>query len=105
MSFKEKFKSWWTGEYKDSLPSVGGQAVMEGVMMKGPKGTAITVRKTDGTMTYVLKPGKKVGEKHKWHIVIRMKSRLFTTASKSLHELALTSFSGILSLHSSLTSC
>ena len=66
MSFKEKFKSWWTGEYKDSLPSVGGQAVMEGVMMKGPKGTAITVRKTDGTMTYVLKPGKKVGEKHKW---------------------------------------
>lgn len=66
MSFSEKFKSWWTGEYKDALPSVGGQAVMEGVMMKGPKGTAITVRKADGTMTYVLKPSKRPGEKHKW---------------------------------------
>ena len=66
MSFKEKFVSWWTGEYKNSVPSVGGQAVMEGVMMKGPKGTAITVRKADGTMTYVLKPGKKIGENHKW---------------------------------------
>ena len=66
MSLKEKFLAWWKNDYKESCPSVGGQAVMEGVMMKGPKCTAITVRKTDGTMTYITKPNKTVGEKHKW---------------------------------------
>ncbi len=30
---------------------VGGQAVMEGVMMRAPEGIAIAVRKTDGTIT------------------------------------------------------
>ena len=66
MSFKQRFMAWWKNDYKDSLPSVGGQAVMEGVMMKGPVCTAITVRKADGTMTYVTKPNKKIGEKHPW---------------------------------------
>ncbi|MCX5751575.1 MAG: DUF1385 domain-containing protein [Candidatus Saganbacteria bacterium] len=32
------------------LPEVGGQAVIEGVMMKGPAAYAISVRKTDGTI-------------------------------------------------------
>ena len=35
-------------------------------MMKGPKCTAITVRKADGTMTYVTKPNRNPAEKHKW---------------------------------------
>ena len=39
---------------------------MEGVMMKGPKCTAITVRKSDGTMTYITKPNREIGKKHKW---------------------------------------
>ncbi len=64
--FIEGFKHWWTGEYPSSCPSVGGQAVMEGVMMRGPKLTAITVRKTDGKMTYVTKPNTNPAEKHKW---------------------------------------
>lgn len=64
--FTEGFKQWWTGEYKDGIPSVGGQAVMEGVMMKGPACTAIAVRKSDGTITYTTKPNRKIGEKHKW---------------------------------------
>ena len=66
MSIKEKFRAWWYNDYKDAKPSVGGQAVLEGVMMKGPKCMAITVRKADGTMSYITKPNKTVGEKHKW---------------------------------------
>ena len=66
MSFKDRFRAWWNNDYKDSLPSVGGQAVMEGVMMKGPKCTAITVRREDGKMVYVTKPNKVFGQKHKW---------------------------------------
>ncbi|MBQ3080055.1 MAG: DUF1385 domain-containing protein [Clostridia bacterium] len=64
--FKDAFKQWWTGEYPSSCPSVGGQAVMEGVMMNGPKGTAITVRKSDGKMSYTVKPKREIGKKHKW---------------------------------------
>ena len=60
----EAFKHWWTGKYPDACPSVGGQAVMEGVMMRGPVCEAITVRKQDGTIAYHTKPIKKV--KHKW---------------------------------------
>jgi len=62
--FSERFKCWWTGKYPDACPSVGGQAVMEGVMMRGTKCEAITVRKPDGKMTYVTKPIK--SPKHKW---------------------------------------
>lgn len=62
--FTEAFKHWWTGKYPDACPSVGGQAVMEGVMMRGPVCEAITVRKQDGTLVYTTKPIKKV--KHKW---------------------------------------
>ena len=34
-----------------SQPVIGGQAVIEGVMMKGPEGVAVAVRKPDGTIT------------------------------------------------------
>ncbi|MBQ4227824.1 MAG: DUF1385 domain-containing protein [Clostridia bacterium] len=66
MGFKESFLRWWKNDYTTSCPSVGCQAVMEGVMMKGPKCTAITVRKSDGTMTYITKPNREIGKKHKW---------------------------------------
>ena len=65
-TFKERFHWWWTGKYPNERPSVGGQAVMEGVMMRGTKCSAIAVRKGDGTITYVTKPIKKPADKHKW---------------------------------------
>ena len=33
------------------ITSIGGQAVMEGVMMRGPFKTAVSVRKPDGEIT------------------------------------------------------
>ena len=33
------------------ITSIGGQAVMEGVMMRGPQKSAVAVRKPDGEIT------------------------------------------------------
>ena len=41
--------------------TVGGQAVMEGVMMKSPTGIAMAVRKPDGTIATQYKPEKSRG--------------------------------------------
>ena len=38
------------------ITSIGGQAVIEGVMMRGPKDTAIAVRKPDGEIIVEKKP-------------------------------------------------
>ena len=38
-------------EKKEHITSIGGQAVMEGVMMRGPFKTAVAVRKPDGEIT------------------------------------------------------
>ena len=35
---------------------VGGQAVIEGVMMRSPSGIAVAVRRPDGTLGYLEKP-------------------------------------------------
>ena len=35
-------------EEQQHITSIGGQAVMEGVMMRGPFKTAVAVRKPDG---------------------------------------------------------
>ncbi len=43
----------------------GGQAVMEGVMMQGPKGKAIACRKEDGTIVYKISSRKSLKEKYK----------------------------------------
>ncbi len=40
--------------------SIGGQAVMEGVMMKGPEKTAISVRKPDGEIVTDIKSNAKI---------------------------------------------
>ncbi len=45
---------------------VGGQAVMEGVMMRSPSATAVTVRRPDGTMVTKLSPFVPLKEKHPW---------------------------------------
>ncbi|MCH5182875.1 MAG: DUF1385 domain-containing protein [Oscillospiraceae bacterium] len=48
------------------LGQVGGQAVMEGVMMRSPKETAIAVRRTDdGEIVVRSKPTKTVRDRHK----------------------------------------
>ena len=57
---------------KNSQPSscprfdVGGQAVMEGVMMRSPSATAVTVRRPDGSMVTKLTPCVPLKEKHPW---------------------------------------
>lgn len=45
---------------------IGGQAVLEGVMMKGPEAIAITVRRPDKTMVVEYKPYTPLSKKHKW---------------------------------------
>jgi len=45
---------------------IGGQAVMEGVMMRSPTATAVTVRRPDGTMVTKLTPFVPLKEKHPW---------------------------------------
>lgn len=45
---------------------IGGQAVMEGVMMKSPDAIAITVRRPDGTMVVKRDAYVPLSKKHKW---------------------------------------
>ena len=45
---KERFKT-----------SVGGQALMEGIMMRGPKLICCAVRKPDGTIETKIDPGQR----------------------------------------------
>ena len=45
---------------------IGGQAVLEGVMMKAPDAIAITVRRPDGTMVVQRKEYTPSAKKHKW---------------------------------------
>src|SRR6186997_1670005 len=45
---------------------VGGQAVMEGVMMRTPSAYAIACRKSDGTIVSTAESLPKWSDKHKW---------------------------------------
>lgn len=48
---------------KDACPtSIGGQAIMEGIMMRGPKKTAIAVRLPDGSIHMKTQPTPKVSK-------------------------------------------
>lgn len=47
------------------LGTAGGQALMEGIMMNGPKGAAMSVRKTDGSIITVPKEFKHIRDKVK----------------------------------------
>ena len=44
--------------------SIGGQAVIEGVMMRGPKDVAVAVRKADGTIDVDVKPVNSITDRY-----------------------------------------
>ena len=48
------------------LASVGGQALMEGIMMNGPKGAAMALRLPDGSIEVTPKYPKKLRDKYKF---------------------------------------
>lgn len=48
---------------KQHITSVGGQALIEGIMMNGPKGAAMAVRKPDGEIQIDMKDFKHIREK------------------------------------------
>ena len=52
-------------EINPRLGKAGGQALMEGIMMNGPEGAAMSVRKTDGTIITVPKEFKHARDKVK----------------------------------------
>jgi len=45
---------------------VGGQAVLEGVMMRSPHAWGICIRRQDGTLATHSEPLEKLSDKHKW---------------------------------------
>lgn len=47
-------------------PDIGGQAVMEGVMMKAPDAIAVSVRRPDGSIVTKRTPYVPLSKKHKW---------------------------------------
>lgn len=51
---------------KCNYVAVGGQALMEGIMMKGPKGTAMSLRLPDGTIETTMKDFVSVRKKYKF---------------------------------------
>src|SRR5437867_8305745 len=55
--------SWALGSSDDIL--VGGQAVIEGVMMRSPKGYSVAVRRQDGTIRVMKDALLTLGEKWK----------------------------------------
>ena len=48
------------------ITSVGGQALIEGVMMQGPKGIATAVRKPDGEILTEYHEMKKLRDRYKY---------------------------------------
>ena len=44
--------------------SVGGQAVIEGVMMRGPGKIAVAVRQPDGEIAVDVKPSTSIGDRY-----------------------------------------
>ena len=57
--------SWALGSSNDDI-LVGGQAVIEGVMMRSPKGYSVAVRRQDGTIRVIKDALQTVGEK--WRV-------------------------------------
>ncbi|MCD7722469.1 MAG: DUF1385 domain-containing protein [Clostridiales bacterium] len=53
-------------ERKAHKTAVGGQALMEGVMMLGPKGMATAIRKPDGEILTEVSELKRIKDKHKF---------------------------------------
>ena len=55
-----------TSQSLPKRPDIGGQAVMEGVMMKAPDAFAVAVRKPDGTIFVKRTTYESPSKKHKW---------------------------------------
>lgn len=55
-----------TNENTPKRVDIGGQAVMEGVMMKAPRAIAIAVRKPDNEIVVDAEPYHPITEKHPW---------------------------------------
>jgi uncharacterized protein YqhQ len=56
----------------EKKPNYGGMAVIEGVMMRGPKETALAVRKTDGSIQVEKEPNSDLGKRYpflKWPMI------------------------------------
>lgn len=70
-------------------PDIGGQAVLEGVMMKSPDAIAIAVRKPDGTIAVKCDPYVSITKKHKWMglPVIRGAVNMVTMLSMGMNTL------------------
>lgn len=64
--FWKGFRDWFLNKQPEGCISVGGQAVMEGVMMQGPGRVAIAVRKGDGRIVYKVRKVTPLSEKHPW---------------------------------------
>ena len=60
----KKFLSLFLSIERDLI--VGGQAVIEGVMMRTPSAYAIAVRKSDGTIVHTAEKLPKWSDKYKW---------------------------------------
>lgn len=55
-------KDIWNSKHKTSI---GGEAVIEGVMMRGPRAIAIAIRKQDGSIAVEKKDYKPVSSRHR----------------------------------------
>ena len=53
-------------ENKKEYVAVGGQALMEGIMMRGPKGTAVALRMPDGSIETEMKDFVSIRKKYKF---------------------------------------
>lgn len=50
---------------KNKFTSIGGQALIEGIMMKGPKKVAMVIRKSDGTLVNKVEESSSLRDKYK----------------------------------------
>ena len=51
---------------RERFVDIGGQAVMEGVMMKSPDAVAVAVRRPDGSIVVDREPYVPLSRKHRW---------------------------------------
>jgi uncharacterized protein YqhQ len=65
-NFSKRFHDWFFNKQPEGFISVGGQAVMEGVMMQGPGRVAVAVRRNDGSIVYKVRKIRPLSEKYPW---------------------------------------
>lgn len=65
MIYPKEKETYLMSKKKCNYVAVGGQALMEGIMMKGPEGTAMSLRLPDGTIETTMKDFVSVRKKYK----------------------------------------